>query len=135
MKCVIPLFLAAAVVPAYAQLNIVVSAPKVSGSKAVVKLETKNTFDEPVQSAKASIFILAPDGKALGQASRWIIGGNEKSGALIPGATNHFNFVVPLHEPVTNAGLKTKVSFSRIVLKSGKVVDPVRSVTAESGGK
>lgn len=102
------------------------------GGKAVLKLTLKNTFTEKVDSARAQVFLLDESGKMVGQATRWVIGGqtkpaeDKKKTGLAPGASTVFNFVIAADKPFT----KARVGFSRIVLEGGKVV--TQSTVAEA---
>ena len=122
------LILLSAVLVARAQLAVTVSAPKVTGRKAVVSLAMKNGLADQVESARAVCFLLDEQGKMLGQATRWVIGGAEDNPGLAAGATNAFHFVITSDKPFTTTNLTTKVQFSRIVLEGGKLADPQRDV-------
>ena len=113
---------------ASAQLTVAVSQPKVTGSKAVVKLEMKNAFEEPVQSARATVFLVNGQNKVIGQSAKWVIGGTPKLSSLAAGGTNAFFFVFRSGEPFTTTNLTAKVTFGRVLLKSGKVVDVKQKV-------
>ncbi|GEM_PF-732912 len=114
---------------ASAQLAVTVSPVKATGQKAIVPLAMKNGFAERIESARAVCFILDAQGKMLGQASRWIIGGTADNAGLAPGATNVFNFVVNAAKPLVATNLTAKVTLSRLVLQGGKLADPQKAVT------
>jgi hypothetical protein len=120
---------------ATAQLAFTVSPVKATGQKAIVPLALRNGFAEPIESARAVCFILDEQGKMVGQASRWIIGGTGDEAGLAAGATNTFNFVVAAARPFTTTNLTAKVSFSRVVLERGKLADPAKDVTIILGHK
>jgi len=111
-----------------AALVVTVGKPQTTGTKAVLKLAIENTFNEPVASAKASVFLLDENGKMAGQASKWVIGGTKGKPGLAAGATNTFYFVISSDKPLIMTNLTAKVSFSRVVLEGGKVADPSRDV-------
>ncbi len=113
---------------ASAQLEVSVSPVKVTGSKAVVKLELKNTFAEKVESARAVCFLTDEQGKVVGHSTQWVIGGTKDRPALEPGATNSFHFVIAT-ERATTTNLAAKVQFSRVVLEGGKLAAATRQVT------
>ena len=71
---------------AHAALTVKVDKPKQVGNKAVIKLTMKNTFTEKIESARAQIFLLDDNGKVVGQAVRWVIGGTKDKPALVPEA-------------------------------------------------
>ena len=78
----------------HAQLVVAVSPSKAIGQKAIVPLAMKNTFTEKIESARAVVFLLDDQGKAVGRPpTRWIIGGSNTNG-LAAGATNAFHFVI-----------------------------------------
>jgi hypothetical protein len=111
-----------------AQLAVTVTPPKVTGSKAVVKLELKNTFAEKVESARAVCFLTDEQGKVVGHATQWVIGGTKDRPALEPGATNAFNFVIAT-DRATTTNLTARVQFSRVVLEGGKLADATKQVS------
>lgn len=116
------------------QLAVTVSPVKTTGQKAIVPLEMKNGFAEPIESARAVCFILDDQGKMVGQATQWVIGGDRDKAGLATGATNAFNFVVAAVKPFTSTNLTAKVTFSRVVLEGGRLADP-KQVTIASPGK
>ena len=107
-----------------AQLIVRVDEPKATGRKAVIKLTMKNSFEEKVESARAQIFLLDDQGNVVGQAVRWVIGGTKDKPALAPDAETTFNFVVETDKPFTT----NKMTFTRLILEGGKVVDVNRNV-------
>ena len=109
---------------ASAELVVKVDEPKRVGQKAVIKLTMKNTFTEKVESARAQVFLIDENGKVVGQAVRWVIGGTKDKPALAPNAETTFNFVVPTDKPFTT----NKVSFTRLILEGGKLVDVNKTV-------
>lgn len=120
---------------AHAQLTVTVSPVKVSGQKAIVPLEMKNGFVERIESARAVCFILDEQGKMVGQATQWVIGGVRDKSTLASGATNAFNFVVPFTKPLATTNLTSKVAFSRVVMEGGKLADPAKQVTITTQGR
>jgi hypothetical protein len=111
-----------------------VDAPKIAGTKAVVKLTVKNTFTEKVDSARAVAFLLDDKGKVVAQASRWIICVSKDGHALEPKQETTFNFVVQSSAPITTTNLIPKVSFTRIVLTYGKLADPPKGLQITVAG-
>ncbi len=116
---------------ASAQLAVTVSAPKVTGSKVVVKLEMKNNFAEKVESAKAVVFLLDDQGKIVGQSTKWVIGGTTDRPALEPKSGTTFNFVIPATKPFTATNLAARVSFSRAALEGGKLANVTKDVRVQ----
>src|SRR6266850_4420230 len=115
---------------ASAQLTVTVSPVKVVGQKAVVPLALKNGFADKIESARCAVFLLDAEGKVVGQAARWIIGGGTNRAPLAVGATNSFQFVVPTGgKPfVTN-----RFTITQINLANGKTANPVSDVQILSG--
>jgi hypothetical protein len=114
----------------HAQLALIVSRPKVTAQKAIVPLAMKNNLAEKVESARAVVFLLDEQGKAVGQpTTRWIIGGSTDKTGLAAGATNVFHFVVTSDKPITTTNLTAKVSVSRVILEGGKLADVTKQVT------
>lgn len=118
-----------------AQFAATVSPPKVTGSKAVVKLGMKNGFTQKVESARAVVFLLDDQGKMVGQATRWVIGGTKDRPALEPGKETVFNFVVSFDKFITATNLTAKVSFNCLILDGGRLLDPVKNVVIKTSKK
>jgi hypothetical protein len=114
---------------ATAQLAVKLSPPKVTGNKTIVPLAMKNNFAEKIESARAVVFLLDEQGKMVGQATRWVIGGSNDRPGLVSGATNTFHFVITADKPFTTTNLTAKMSFSRVVLEGGKLADVTKEVT------
>jgi len=67
-------------------------------------------------------------GKVIARSTKWVIGGAGKDPKLLrPQESTQFNLVIPVSKPFS----KWNLSFSRIVLEGGKVVDPVSNVAIE----
>ena len=106
---------------------------KIAGQKAIIKLELVNHLAEPVSSAKAACFISDESGQVLARSARWVFGGSTTNTASIPvSGTNIFNFVVNSTKPWTTTNLSAKLVFSRIVLKSGALADPLKDLQVSS---
>jgi hypothetical protein len=117
-----------------AELAVTVSSPRVIGQKAVVPLALKNDFTQAITSARAAVFVADEQGKVVGQATRWVIGGQAGSasdGSLEAKATNAFHFVVTSAKPIATTNLTAKVIFNRVILEDGKSVDPRKSVVIQ----
>jgi hypothetical protein len=111
-----------------AQLEVSVSQPKITGSKSVIKLEMKNTFTEPIQSAQATVFLSDGNNQHFGQATKWVIGNGKKLPVLAGGAETTFNFVIPLTKTMDVTNLQAQVTFNRLVIGDGKVVNVNKNV-------
>lgn len=120
---------------AHGQLAVTVSPPKITGQKALVPLAMKNGFEEKIQSARATVFLLDEQGKMAGQTAQWVIGGNASKSGLAAGTTNFFNVVITGSKPFTTTNLTANVRFSRIILASGESADPKNSVQIIQGTK
>jgi hypothetical protein len=112
---------------ANAQLAVTASPLKLAGQKAIVPLEIKNNFAEKVESARAAVFLLDEQGKMVGQATKWVIGGSNTNG-LATGATTSFQFVIANDKRFTTTNLTAKISFNRVVLEGGKQADVKKDV-------
>lgn len=91
----------------------------------------KNTFKEKIQLARARIFLLDGEGKVVGQAVKWVIGGTKDRPALDANAETAFNFVIETEKLFT----KTPLSFTKIILEAGKLADPKGSYEVEGQSK
>ena len=123
---------------AHAQLAVTVSPVKVTGQKAIVLMTMENNFAEIVESARAVVFLLDEQGKMLGQATRWVIGSQTQPGSgsgLRSEGTNAFHFVIASEKPFTTTNLTAKVSFSRVVMAGGRMVDVGKEVVITSVAK
>jgi hypothetical protein len=116
------------VAAARADLIVKVDKPKTVGAKSIVKMTMKNTFKEKIASARAEVFLIDEGGKMVGQAAKWVIGGNKEARTLAPDAETTFNFVVETDKPFKTA----KVTFSRLVLEGGKLGDPQKDIQIQS---
>ena len=135
MKTILILLLGTLATVAQAQLAVTVSPVKVTGQKAIVPLALKNNLGEKVESARAAVFLLDEQGKILGQATKWVIGGTKDKPGLAAGATNAFHFVIAADKPFTTTNLTAKVTFNRVVLVGGKLADANKNVTVTTATK
>lgn len=113
---------------AFGQLAVTVLPAKVTGQKAIVPLVMKNNFGEKIESARAALFLMDDSGKLVGQSSKWVIGGGTNISSLASGGTNSFYFVIQSSRPFTATNLTSKVTFSRVVLEGGKMIDVKQGV-------
>jgi len=118
------LLLSLLVATAQAKLSVEVAEPKQTASKVVVKLTMKNQFAEKVESARATIFLMDAQGKVVGQATQWVIGGTTDRPELKPDATATYNFVITTDKSFT----KAQLLFNRVILEAGKVAEPQGAV-------
>jgi hypothetical protein len=110
-----------------AALLVKVEPPKQTGAKAVVKITLKNTFEEKIESARATVFLNDAQGKVVAQSTKWIIGGSPDSKPLAPNTTTTYNFVIDTDKSVAAAN----VIFSRLILEGGKLADVKKDVVIE----
>ncbi len=133
-KAILTLGATFVVLSVHGELAATISPPKVTGQKAVVSMAMKNGFAEKVDSARAVVFLLDEQGKMVGQATRWVIGGSNTNG-LAAGATNTFHFVVTAPKSIATTNLTAKVTFNRVVLEGGKMADVTKDVQIQSAPK
>jgi hypothetical protein len=119
-------------ISAQAQLAVTVSPPQIAGQKAVIQFVLKNDFSQRIESARAVCFLLNEQGQMIGQSTKWVIGGKKDRPALESRKDTMFNFVITSSQPFTSTNLTAKVSFSRIALEGGKLIDPKTSVQIEN---
>src|SRR5437879_64947 len=112
----VALSVSAFVAPAQ-QLSVTVSPTKLGGQKAIVPLLLSNGLTEKVESARAVIFLLDGEGKVVGQASHWIIGGDTNHPPLAVGGTNTYHFVIPT---AGKAFVTNRLSVTHVKLANGK---------------
>ena len=124
-----------AAVSAPAQLQVTVSSPKVTGQKAVVALALTNGLPEKVESVRAAAFLMDPSGNVVGRGTRWIVGGTEERPGMAPGATNTFLFVITGDQPFATTNLTAQFLVNRVVLSSGELADPTKTVTIQPSSK
>src|ERR1700734_2083172 len=122
------LFVLFCAISATAQLAVSVSPPKITAQKAMVELKMKNGLAEKVESARAICFLLDDQGKMVGESAKWVIGGRKDRPALDPKEEVSFNFVVTSPRPFTTTNLTAKVSFDRLILEGGALVNPKDNV-------
>ena len=103
----------------HAELIVKVDETKTVGSKTVIKLSFRNTYKVGVQSARATVFLLDDQGKIVGQAVQWVIGGTKDKPPLAPDAATTYNFVIASGKSFST----TKVILNRVVLEGGKLAD------------
>jgi hypothetical protein len=118
---------------AVGQLAVAVSPPKVTAQKAIVSLAMTNGLAEKVESARAVTFLLDEKGKMVGQATKWVIGGEARSASspnsgLKSGSTNVYHFVITADKPIVSTNLTARVTFTRVILEGSKSVDPGKNV-------
>ena len=111
-----------------AQLVVTASSPKLSANKAVVSLVMKNNLPEKIESARATVFLLDHQGIMIDQATKWVIGGGANRPGLAAGATNPYYFVIQSAKPIVTSNLTAKVTFDRLVLDGGKVINVNQNV-------
>lgn len=120
---------------ARADLLVTSEPAKITGQTAVVKLDMRNTFKRKVESARAVVFLMDPQGVVIGHGVKWVITGQRNLPELPPGGTNQFNFVVTLDRPVTSTNLIAKVQFSRVIFNNGRLASVPTGVIVDQDKK
>jgi hypothetical protein len=103
-----------------------------AGQKAVVRLDMKNTFDEEVRAARATVFLIDQNGKVQAEATHWVIGGNKNIPGLAPGATNSFSFVLTAPKALSATNWSTRIRFNRVILAQDKLANLESEVVVTS---
>lgn len=124
--------ISALTISASAQLAVIVSPVKFTGQKAIVFLTMTNNLAESVESARASCFLLDDQGKMVGQSTKWVIGGAKDRPVLPPKCGTTFNCVITSPQPWATTNLAAKVSFTRIVLDNGRLLDVTKDARIDS---
>lgn len=117
-------FISMGIASSKADIVIKVGKPITSGSTTRIELEMENTFDEVIESARATVFLIDQQGKITGKAARWVIGGTKEKPNLAPGKKTTFQFVLLNGGPF----ITSRITFSRIVFEGGRVVDMSKSL-------
>ena len=104
---------------ARATLTVQMDEPQWTGSKAIVKLSMRNTYTNSVVSARAAVFLLDEKGKIVGQKAAWVIGGTKENPPLATESTTRYYVVIPAEKPFK----KARLTFTRIILEDGKVIE------------
>ena len=89
------------------------------GQRALLKLELRHSFLQPVRSARAQVFLSRADGVVVGRVVRWIIGSESGLEALPPDMRTNYYFAVPIEGVYETVHF----SFSRVVLEDGSSAD------------
>ena len=130
------LVLLAVVIPELrAELVVTPSRPQVVGDTVVVTLQLRNDLEEPIEAARAVVFLQSEDGKLLDHRAQWVIGGRTGGASLEPGATKTFLFVLTrrsLRARTRIDGLQSQVMFNRLVLAGGRIGSVKRDVKVEA---
>ena len=134
-KAVFLLFICLLATFAPGQLAVTISSPKITGEKAVVPFVMQNHFNQKIESARASVFLLDEKGKMVGQSTKWVIGGTKNQESLAPGATNSFFFVITSDKPFATTNVTIKVNFNRVVLEGGRLANPKKDVQIQEASK
>lgn len=104
------------------------SVSKKAKDKVDVMLQMKNTFGEPITSARATVFLIGDEGKVVGQTTKWVIGAAPGGPALRQSASTTYHVVFSNSKPFSS----TKIIFNKIVLQSGQLGNPSQDVVIES---
>lgn len=104
-----------------ANMEISVELADVHESNSFVHLETKNGFDQDIKDARVWVFLMNDEGEVVGNKAQWIIGGDSlQKEPLSVEQSQSFKIAVDTESKPT----KAKVTFSRIILEDGTLVEP-----------
>jgi len=99
--------------------------------KSMVTLTAKNSFSQPIKSARVWVFALDESGSVVGQKSAWIIskenrdrGDRSYLPTLDAGETAEIKMAIDTERPAVS----TKMTFTKIVLADGSLVNPHKQV-------
>ncbi len=99
--------------------------------KSIITLTAKNSFSQPIRSARAWVFALDESGAVVGQTSAWIISKEQRGRGdrsclpiLDAGDTAEIKMAIDTERPAAS----TKVTFTKIVLADGSLVNPHKQV-------
>lgn len=112
--------------PLWANLEVSLSSSgESSPNKSLVVLSAKNTFSQPIRSAKAWVFAMDAEGRVVGSKSAWIIrpsntGIDSTDYGLDADQEAEFNIVLDTERSMVSS----KVTFTKIILADGTSVDP-----------
>lgn len=102
-----------------------------TANKSLITLTARNSFSQPIKSARAWVFALDESGAVVGQKSTWIISKEERDrgdGACLPilnsGETAEIKMAVDTKREATS----TRVTFTKIILADGSRVNPHKQV-------
>lgn len=102
-----------------------------TSDKSMVTLTAKNSFSQSIKSARAWVFALDESGSVVGQKSAWIVSGEARARGdrsslptLNAGETAEIKMVIDTKRPAAS----TKVTFTKIVLADGSIVNPHKQV-------
>ncbi|WOO39348.1 hypothetical protein [Rubellicoccus peritrichatus] len=129
-----------------AQVEISTQLPEVVDGKSLVRIEAKNTFDQPITGMRGWVVLMDAEGRVVGQRADWLIGGgkgadsknlNAKSSPVTAELASEENLeiVMPIeHKGVAEKGkpvgepVKAKVIVHRLIMKDGSMPDPRKYV-------
>jgi hypothetical protein len=129
------LLLVCCTLTAQAQLAVTVSPVKITGQRVVVPLALTNHLPQSVESARAMCMVLNAQGKMVGQASKWVIGGAPNRSALPPQAGTTYNFVITSPRLLETTNLTARIVFSRVVLEHHQFTNANDVVTMTTSAK
>ncbi len=127
------------------QVEITTAAPESTPDKSLVRIQAKNSFDQPVTGMRGWVVLVDAQGRVVGQRAGWLVGGGKgvdptkpnseqpKTSELV--AEESREIVMPIdHTGVAEKGLpvgepvKAKVIIHRLILKDGSMPDPRKYV-------
>lgn len=125
--------------PVFADFQVAVVDTQSTSDKSLVKIKARNAFDQGVKGARAWVFLMDDQGRVVGQRAQWIIGGEPKPSHVpskipVPQASLNaedeaeYTIMVAHDSQRGGAPTRTKITFSRIILEDGTLVNPQKAV-------
>ena len=65
-------------------LEVEVTSPEALGQRILINLSMHNQFLQKIESARATVFLLDPQGRVVGQSAKWVIGGAKDDSVARP---------------------------------------------------
>lgn len=131
----------------FAQVEISTQPPEVADGKSLVRIQAKNSFDQPITGMRGWVVLMDAEGRVVGQRADWLIGGgrdaagsNNPSTKASPATAELISeesreIVMPIeHKGVAAKGaqvgepVQAKVIVHRLIMKDGSMPDPRKNV-------
>lgn len=120
------------------QITVALSKTEQIGQQALVKIELNNNYDQSIKGVRIWVFMMDQNGKVVGEKAQWIVGGDNsnkpdfQNTALESGNINEYTVAVDTLRAQTEdeEPFKARVTFSRLILSDGTLLNPQKSVIA-----
>jgi P pilus assembly chaperone PapD len=109
-------FLSSLYLSAAVQANITLT--DATESKSAVEVKVKNTYGQNISSARVWVFLMDSEGKVVGEQAQWLP--KTETGIVKPDQTKRFPLVLDTKAKPT----QVKMTFSRVILQDGTLVNP-----------